>query len=160
MKPGDRVHYFPTAAIRPRVATLYKEEYGEALIGIQGVSGVMTLKVPTYQLSPIPVESNPDPSKPYVVSAFVVLHEGKRLGWKVLRGQHEPPLLPLRYYGEGPERPPYQECVIRPQYFVETEAWECARKWCASFSAHPAEIGLTPAESEEEIKKEQNHESD
>lgn len=146
MKPGDRVHYLPPGAPRPYVATLYREAYGEALIGVRHASGVMTLKVPTYQLSPIPATEKD--TKPYIVSAFVVLHEGKRLGWKILQGQHEPPALGSRYYGEGPERPPHQECVVRPQYFVGTEAWEHARKWCASFPAHPAEGGLTPAEAE------------
>jgi hypothetical protein len=75
------------------------------------------------------------------VTAFVVLHEERRLGWKNLRGIYEQVLLDSKYYGWGPERPDYKECKMVRQVFKD---FASAEDWCASFAAHPAEAGGKP----------------
>ena len=83
------------------------------------------------------------PQEATQATAFVVLHEGRRLGWKVLRGSPEHGLLNHLYYGQGPERPDYAACIVERQPFTD---WNDAVRWCASFPAHPAEAGAKPDE--------------
>lgn len=82
------------------------------------------------------------PESAIEATGFVLLHEGRRLGWKVLRG-----LVPTwhpdsRYYGHGPEAPPPASCAVELSTFT---SWDGAVKWCASFPPHPAEMGNPPA---------------
>ncbi len=81
------------------------------------------------------------PISAIAATGFVLLHEGRRLGWKVLRG-----LVPTwhpdsRYYGHGPEAPPPASCAGELSTFT---SWDGAVKWCASFPPHPAEMGNPP----------------
>ncbi len=83
------------------------------------------------------------------VTAFVVLHEGRRLGWKNLRGICTHILLDSKYYGWGPERPDYRECEMVREVFKD---FASAEDWCASFAAHPAEAGGKPRTREAQGK--------
>ena len=74
-------------------------------------------------------------------TAFVTVHEGRRLGWKIYRGSREHWLPNSRYYGRGDQRPPAEEVMQQRQLF---EDWGDAEDWCASFPAHPAEGGAPP----------------
>ena len=81
-----------------------------------------------------------EPEKEVEVTAFVVLHRGRRLGWKVMEGSHERPDFDLRYYGRPDQRPPMSEITQQRETF---SSWDDAVRWCASFPAHPAE-GVAP----------------
>jgi len=75
-------------------------------------------------------------------TAFVTLHEGRRLGWKILRGERRGHHLDSKYFGIGPDRPPGDGCSVETGRFG---SWRAAVEWCASFPAHPAEGGGAPA---------------
>ncbi len=81
------------------------------------------------------------PESAIAATGFVLLHEGRRLGWKVLRGPVPAWHPDFRYYGTGPEAPSPTLCTIERQTFT---AWDDAMTWCAGFSAHPAETGRPP----------------
>lgn len=55
MKKGDRVYYRPSPYQPQHVAVVQQEANGETLISISGSANTATIKVPTYQLSLIPV---------------------------------------------------------------------------------------------------------
>lgn len=74
-------------------------------------------------------------------TAFVTVHEGRRLGWKIYRGDHRHWFPDSRYYGLGDQRPPANEVTQQRLLF---EDWSDAERWCASFPAHPAEGGAPP----------------
>ena len=74
-------------------------------------------------------------------TAFVTVHEGRRLGWKIYRGDHRHWFPDSRYYGLGDQRPPANEVTQQRKLF---EDWADAERWCASFPAHPAEGGAPP----------------
>lgn len=82
------------------------------------------------------------PESAIAATGFVLLHEGRRLGWKVLRGPVPAWHPDFRYYGKGPEAPSPTLCAVERQTFT---AWDDAMTWCAGFSAHPAETGRPPA---------------
>jgi len=82
------------------------------------------------------------PESAIAATGFVLLHEGRRLGWKVLRGPVPAWHPDFRYYGTGPEAPSPTLCAVERQPFA---AWDDAVTWCASFPAHPAETGRPPA---------------
>jgi hypothetical protein len=75
------------------------------------------------------------------VTAFVAVHDGNRLGWKMLRGVHPQGYLSSKYFGFGPDRPPREACSVKR---VVVDDWVSAMAWCASFQAHPAEDGEPP----------------
>lgn len=74
-------------------------------------------------------------------TAFVTIHEGRRLGWKIYRGDRSQWNPDSRYYGRGDQRPPAKEVTQQRLLF---EDWGDAERWCASFPAHPAEGGAPP----------------
>ena len=76
------------------------------------------------------------------VTAFVMLHEGKRLGWKAVRGNVADCFPDGKYFGVGVNRPPRHECKVERAVF---SAWPDAEAWCAAFAPHPAEGGAPPA---------------
>jgi hypothetical protein len=75
------------------------------------------------------------------VTAWVSMHDGKRLGWKCLKGVFESNPMDWKYFGLGPRRPPRSECTVERMVFDD---WKAAATWCASFPAHPAEGGARP----------------
>lgn len=81
------------------------------------------------------------PEKAIEATAFVSLHDGKRLGWKIVRGDLQVWFSYARYCGVGEQRPPRGEVEIQRRTF---DNWEEAEVWCASFPAHPAEGGSPP----------------
>jgi hypothetical protein len=74
-------------------------------------------------------------------TAFVTIHDGRRLGWKICRGDRSSWHPDSRYYGRGDQRPP-AEAVTQQRLLFDD--WEDAVRWCASFPAHPAEGGAPP----------------
>lgn len=74
-------------------------------------------------------------------TAFVMAHNGQRLGWKIVRDDVSDCFPSSRYFGVGPLRPPRAECVVERQTFAD---WIEAEKWCASFPAHSSEGGAEP----------------
>ena len=76
------------------------------------------------------------------ITAFVLLHEGKRLGWQIYRGIRWGWIPDSRYYfTPGSQHPPQSECVIERKTFGD---WKEAEGWCAGFPRHPAEAGAKP----------------
>lgn len=77
-------------------------------------------------------------------TAFAMLHEGRRLGWKISLGDYSDRSDRSHssiYFGHGPESPPRTECVVERKTFDD---WSEAERWCATFPAHPAEGGKPP----------------
>lgn len=151
LKPGDRVQYMKNGSGRViegeivRVTTM-PEHHAEA----GKLAYRLRLDAETAERVGHPVTIPHGrvglvwPESAVVATAFVVLHEGRRLGWKVLRGGWEHSLLNHLYYGQGPERPDYAACIVERQPFTD---WNDAVRWCASFPAHPAEAGAKPGDA-------------
>lgn len=74
-------------------------------------------------------------------TAFVMVHKGRRLGWKICRGDVKDCFPSSRNFGLGPERPPREECAVEREVFND---WVKAEQWCAGFPPHPAEGGAEP----------------
>ena len=77
------------------------------------------------------------------VTAWVSVHDGKRLGWKCIKGERDG-IQPMdwKYFGLGPERPPRADCCVERMVCKD---WKEAEAWCASFPPHPAEGGARPS---------------
>ena len=82
------------------------------------------------------------PESAIEATAFVLLHEGRRLGWKVQQGARNKWHPDSRYYGQGSERPAPGDCITLREVFSD---WDEALRWCASYPAHPAEGGRPPS---------------
>lgn len=74
-------------------------------------------------------------------TALVILLEGKRLNWKIVRGQtlSKWGLSNKYYHGVSPSK-----CNVEIRQFQGPTAYEQAEEWAREFSAHELENGMKP----------------
>lgn len=87
------------------------------------------------------------PESAIEATAFVMIHDDRRLGWKIMRDNHEKWFPDSRYYGRGDQRPPVDACKQQRATF---DNWNDAVRWCATFPPHPAEGGAPPRLSDDD----------
>ena len=83
-----------------------------------------------------------DDSAPWV-GAIVVLVDGQRVGWKIIRGSKPPDIVAglSSRYTAGRKR---ADCDIQAATFDDPDAFRDATLWAAEFPGHPDEAGGAP----------------
>lgn len=147
LKVGDRVRYtqFSRASVEGTVTHVTLMPPGQEQAGKLAYHLRLDDKNKAKVDHPVTIPHNRVeliwPKTSVEATAWVSLHEGKRLGWKIVRGDIQVWFSYNRYCGLGEKRPPIKEVEIKRATF---DNWDDAEAWCASFPGHPAEGGSPP----------------